>query len=36
VQKVNAEADNVHVLLQAVNVIQMFAGTAGLGKQYCI
>lgn len=29
VQKVNAEADNAHVLLPVVNVIRMFAGTAG-------
>lgn len=29
VQKVNAEADNVHVLLPVVNVIRMFAETAG-------
>lgn len=29
VQKVNAEADNAHVLLPVVNVIQMFAETAG-------
>jgi hypothetical protein len=36
VQKVNAEVDNVHALLPAVNVIQMFAGTAGLGNQHCI
>uniref|UniRef100_A0A0D9VT78 SET domain-containing protein n=1 Tax=Leersia perrieri TaxID=77586 RepID=A0A0D9VT78_9ORYZ len=30
-QKVNAEADNAHVLLPVVNVIQMFAETAGCG-----
>ncbi|TVU47308.1 hypothetical protein EJB05_06903 [Eragrostis curvula] len=31
VRKVNAEAGNAHVLLPAVNVIQMFAGTVGCG-----
>lgn len=29
VQKVNAEADNAHVLPLDVNVTQMFAGIAG-------
>jgi hypothetical protein len=29
VQKVNAEADNAHVLLPVENVIRMFAETAG-------
>ncbi|XP_020538356.1 histone-lysine N-methyltransferase EZA1 isoform X3 [Jatropha curcas] len=32
VQRVNAEADSVHVLLLDVNVIQMFVGIAGLGE----
>lgn len=32
VLKVNVEAVNVHVLQQTGNVIQIFAGTVGLGK----
>lgn len=32
VRRVNAEADNVHVLLLDVNVIQMFAAIVGLGN----
>ncbi|KAK9201970.1 hypothetical protein WN944_017179 [Citrus x changshan-huyou] len=33
VQRVNVEAGNVHALLLDVNVTQMFAGIAGLGKE---
>lgn len=32
-QRVNVEAGNVHALLLDVNVTQMFAGIAGLGKE---
>lgn len=36
-QRVNAEADNVHALLLDVNVTQMFVGIAGLGNSFiCI
>lgn len=35
-QKVNAEVGNAHALLPDVNVTQMFAEIAGLGKEFHI